>query len=168
VDKVHRLQRTQLIEKPLPEVFAFFSAPENLQRLTPAFLNFSITTPLPIAMAVGTQIDYALSLWGLPVRWKTRIDRYEPGVLFSDVALRSPYKSWHHLHVFKATAGGTQMDDIVDYELPLGPLGAIAHVALVKRTLDTIFDYRAQAVQRWCDETRNGFNVPSEPERQAI
>jgi hypothetical protein len=38
------------------------------------------------------------------------------------------------------------MRDVVDYELPLGPLGAIAHGVLVKRLLERIFAFRFEAV----------------------
>ena len=36
--------------------------------------------------------------------------------------------------------------DRVDYALPLGPLGTIAHVAFVRRDLRRIFDYRRDAI----------------------
>jgi hypothetical protein len=32
----------------------------------------------------------------------------------------------------------------VDYELPLGPLGTLAHLLFVRRQLDAIFAYRRQ------------------------
>jgi hypothetical protein len=34
------------------------------------------------------------------------------------------------------------MLDRVEYELPFGPLGSLAHRLLVRRTLNRIFDYR--------------------------
>ena len=40
------------------------------------------------------------------------------------------------------------MTDTVRYALPFGPLGALAHRALVRRDLERIFDYRARAVPR--------------------
>lgn len=145
--RTHQLRRTQFIPKPVDEVFPFFAAPENLEALTPPFLGFRILTPSPIPMQVGTLIDYRISLFGVPLRWRTRIEAYEPGVSFVDVALRSPYRRWHHLHTFTPVAGGTRMDDVVDYELPFGPLGTLTHALMVKRTLARIFDFRAEAVR---------------------
>jgi ligand-binding SRPBCC domain-containing protein len=55
-------------------------------------------------------------------------------------------KAWHHLHEFREVSGGTEMRDVVDYELPLGPLGDLAHAVAVKRTLSRIFAFRRQAV----------------------
>ncbi|WP_165420154.1 hypothetical protein [Edaphobacter modestus] len=49
---------------------------------------------------------------------------------------------------FQTLPGGTEMKDTVDYALPFGLFGAIAHWLFVRRTLERIFDYRAAAIQR--------------------
>lgn len=144
----HRLEREQVVPRPVGEVFEFFSKAENLERITPPWLGFEIRTPLPIAMKEGTLIDYRIALLGIPMRWKTRIDVWEPGVRFVDRQLSGPYALWRHLHEFEEVPGGTRMRDVVVYDLPLGPLGTFAHVAFVKRQLTTIFDYRYEAIER--------------------
>lgn len=142
----HRLEQTQLVAAPRERVFDFFSRAENLERLTPPFLDFRIVTPLPIEMKQGALIEYRIGLGGIPLRWLTEITEWQPGERFVDLQLRGPYRYWHHLHEFRDTPGGTEMHDVVDYELPLGPLGALAHAMAVKRTLARIFDFRQQAV----------------------
>ncbi len=142
-----QLCRTQHIPAPRDEVFAFFADAHNLERITPDFLNFRILTPAPIRMHEGTIIDYRLRLFGLPVNWKTRIDRFEPDVRFIDIQLAGPYRRWHHLHEFEAIAGGTRMRDVVNYEIPFGPLGRLAERLLVGQTLDKIFSFRYQAIE---------------------
>lgn len=151
---MYRLERSQLIARPPSEVFAFFSSAENLEAITPAFLRFRIVTPLPIEMRAGTRIDYSLSLWGLPLRWRTRITTWQPDVRFVDEQESGPYALWRHLHEFEAVAGGTRMLDRVDYQLPMGPLGAIAHALVVRRSLHAIFDYRRQAIASRFGEAR--------------
>ncbi|MBS0207400.1 MAG: SRPBCC family protein [Planctomycetes bacterium] len=142
----YRLERLQLIKRPLDDVFAFFSNAHNLEAITPGFLRFQITTPDLIVMQVGTLIDYRLRLLGIPFQWQSRIDCFEPNQRFVDVQTRGPYRRWHHLHEFTTVDGGTLMIDEVDYEMPLGPLGALAHVLSVRRTLDQIFDYRRDRI----------------------
>jgi ligand-binding SRPBCC domain-containing protein len=144
----HRLERTQLIAAPRARVFDFFAAAENLARLTPEFLSFRIVTPLPIDMKEGRLIEYRIGLGPVPMRWLTEIREWRPLERFVDVQLRGPYRRWHHLHEFREVEGGTEMHDVVDYELPLGPLGAIAHTLMVKRTLTRIFDFRREAIER--------------------
>jgi len=82
------------------------------------------------------------------LRWLTRIEDWEPGRRFVDRQLRGPYALWHHTHTFEPHPEGTLMRDRVRYRLPLGPLGAIAHVALVRRDLDAIFDFRRAEIAR--------------------
>lgn len=147
----HQLCRTQLIGRPFAEVFAFFSDASNLNALTPPFLHFRILTPLPIELRIGARIDYQLALFGVPLRWRTRITDWQPGRRFVDEQESGPYALWRHTHEFEARGESTLMRDVVDYALPLGPLGAVAHVFFVRRTLDRVFDFRRDAVARLLD-----------------
>ncbi len=142
----YRLQRSQVVAAPRERVFEFFSAAENLGRLTPTFLNFRIVSPVPIEMRAGALIEYRIGLGGLPLRWLTEITEWQANERFVDLQLRGPYRYWRHLHEFRDVGGGTEMNDTVDYELPLGPLGALAHKVAIKRTLARIFDFRFRAV----------------------
>ena len=128
------------------EAFGFFADAFNLELITPPWLNFRVVTPAPIDMSAGTLIEYRLRLRGLPIRWLTRIEDWQPGERFSDLQLRGPYRHWHHTHTFSARDGGTVMRDVVRYSLPLGPLGRLARAAIVRRDLERIFDFRRDAV----------------------
>jgi ligand-binding SRPBCC domain-containing protein len=140
---VGRLDRRQFIPRPRSEVFGFFADAANLETLTPDFLKFHILTPLPITMRPGTLIDYELTLMGVRFHWQTLIEQFEPELRFVDVQLRGPYRRWHHEHRFEEFEGGTWVIDRVDYEMPLGPLGRMAHALWVARSLEQIFAYRA-------------------------
>lgn len=147
-DRVHRLSRTQFVARPLDEVFGFFSDASNLEALTPAFLRFRFLTPLPVEMRTGARIDYALSLFGIPIRWRTRITDWQTGVRFVDEQESGPYALWRHTHTFEPRGSFTVIGDTVDYVEPFGLAGALAHVVFVKRTLDRIFDFRRDAIER--------------------
>lgn len=146
ITNFRRLERTQEINRPLQDVFEFFSDAANLQQLTPGFLKFRILSPTPIEMRTGVRIDYALSLFGLPIKWRTQITAWEPGVRFVDEQERGPYALWRHTHEFEAQGEHTIMRDVVEYKEPLGWLGHVAHYLFVKRTLNKIFDYRRDQV----------------------
>jgi ligand-binding SRPBCC domain-containing protein len=144
---VHVLERSQRLPRPPEDVFPFFADAFNLEAITPAWLHFRVLTPAPVAMAAGTLLAYRLRLHGLPLRWLTRIEVWEPPVRFVDVQLRGPYRLWHHTHTFEPDGDGTLMRDRVRYALPLGPLGELAHAALVRRDLDRIFAFRHAVVR---------------------
>jgi ligand-binding SRPBCC domain-containing protein len=144
--RVHRLERDQVVTSPLAEAFDFFSRAGNLERITPPWLHFGLLTPETVEMRVGTLIEYRLRLHGVPLRWTSRIDEWTENRRFVDRQLRGPYRLWHHRHEFTAVPDGTRVRDYVDYALPLGPLGELGHVAMVRRDLIRIFDYRQAAV----------------------
>jgi ligand-binding SRPBCC domain-containing protein len=146
--RIRRLEREQLVRAELGEVFEFFALAHNLEELTPPWLSFELLVPGDLEMRRGALIDYRLKLHGVPVRWRTLIEVWEPGVRFVDLQLTGPYRLWSHLHEFETHPEGTLVRDEVLYALPLHPLGELAHPLLVGRDLRRIFDYRQQAVRR--------------------
>ena len=154
--RVHILEREQRIAAPPAEVFPFFEDAYNLEAITPPFLGFRVVTPRPIEMGPGALIEYRLRLHGLPVRWKTRIEAFDPPHTFVDQQISGPYRLWHHTHVFEPDGrGGTLMRDRVRYALPFGPFGAIAHALFVRRDLRRIFDFRREVVASRLDFNRS-------------
>lgn len=143
---IHLLRRTQMLPARPEEIFPFFERPENLSLLTPSWLKFTILTPSPVEMKSGAVIDYTISWLGVPMRWRTRISAYSPPMQFVDEQIRGPYSLWHHTHTFSAVEGGTRMVDEVRYALPGGPLGDLVHRLMVRKQLDRIFDFRAEAI----------------------
>lgn len=138
----------QLVAAPLGKVFEFFSSAENLQRITPPSLNFEILTPLPIAMRTGALIDYKLRIRGLPVRWRTEIQEWNPPHSFVDLQLKGPYALWHHTHTFTEHSNGeTLMRDRVRYQVPLGPLGLLVAPFFVTPEIRRIFEHRTKVIE---------------------
>lgn len=144
---VHVLEREQWVPTPPEETFELYSDAFALERITPPWLSFRVTSPGPLRLTEGTLIDYRLRLHGVPVRWRSRIEAWEPPTRFVDRQVRGPYSLWHHTHEFAARDGGTLITDHVRYAIPIGPLGDIAHRAFVRRDLERIFDFRRSAVE---------------------
>lgn len=142
------LIREQVLPGTPDEVFPFFADAWNLEAITPPWLGFAITTQRPLEMREGARIDYRLRLHGIPIRWRTVIEEWEPGVRFVDRQLSGPYRLWHHTHEFEDLGGGrTLMRDAVRYALPFGVLGEMAHWLLVRGDLADIFSHRHDRIR---------------------
>ena len=133
------------LPQPRDEVFAFFSDPANLELITPPWLSFRTLTPSPIEMHAGTLIDYRLRVHAVPVRWRTRINEWEPPHRFVDEQIRGPYKLWVHEHLFDVIDGGTLVHDRVRYAVPFD---WIVYPLLVRRDVEKIFAYRAEQLRK--------------------
>jgi ligand-binding SRPBCC domain-containing protein len=148
----HVLERVQVVGRPLDEVFAFFADPQNLARITPPWLRFRVVGfgdtrgPGDPSMRTGLRIHYRVSPLGFPQRWTSEITDWNPPRRFVDEQIRGPYRCWRHKHEFRSLSDGTEIIDRVDYTLPLGAVGRLAHL-LVKRRLDAIFDYRERRLR---------------------
>src|SRR3954468_23130403 len=145
---IHFLHREQRLEAPPSVVFPFFADARNLEAITPPLLRFRLLTPEPVSMGVGTFLQYALRVHGVPVRWDTLIQEWAPPRRFVDVQVRGPYRLWHHTHELEPLDGGagTLMRDTVHYAVGFGFAGEIARRTVVRRDLEAIFAFRAERV----------------------
>jgi hypothetical protein len=135
------------VPRPLEEVFSFFSRAENLEVLTPAWLNFKILDVHPQPVQKGTIIKYKLRMRGLPIRWISEILKWNPPHGFIDIQRNGPYKLWHHTHRFADEGNGTRIIDEVLYDLPFGMLGKLAHLITVRSDIDQIFAFREAKIR---------------------
>jgi ligand-binding SRPBCC domain-containing protein len=144
--KIYTLERQSLAPVPLERAFAVFEDPYNLARITPPWLNFRVTSRERVAMRPGAVINYRIRWMGIPIAWKTVIEDYSPPNRFIDVQASGPYRVWRHTHTFEAAGEQTIVRDRVEYSLPFGIFGQIAHALAVRRQLERIFDYRERAL----------------------
>ncbi|MEY3367852.1 MAG: hypothetical protein RI973_1007 [Bacteroidota bacterium] len=145
---MHQLKTIQHLPISLEEAWSFFSSPKNLAVITPKELNLVPISELPEEMYPGMFIQYSVRpLLGIPVTWVTEISHVRHLEFFVDEQRLGPYKIWHHQHHFKATAGGVEMTDIVDYRLPFGLLGIVAEKILVGNEVKKIFEFRRKRLE---------------------
>jgi ligand-binding SRPBCC domain-containing protein len=133
------LERSQRFDRPLEEVFAFFSNPAKLAEITPARFAFRIVEQPDGPLFEGAEIEYRIRVRGLPVGWRSRITVWEPPERFVDEQIRGPYRFWIHEHSFRPDGEGTQVHDRVRYGVPGG---ALVDRLLVRPDLERIFEFR--------------------------
>ena len=162
----HIFENEQWLPYPVEQVFAFFANPENLPRLMPKWqkarieeASFAPPPPRPtgqaptlrlrgIAAGAGTKMTISFKPFPfspLRVPWDAEITDFAWNDHFCDSQTRGPFAYWRHCHSVKAEARdtpGTLLKDRVEYELPMGILGEIAHTVAVRAQLQRIFNFR--------------------------
>jgi len=146
--KLYELTKVQQLPIGIKEAWKFFSSPRNLKAITPDHMGFEITNIThQEEMYEGQIIAYKVRpILNIPLRWVTEITHVKEPYYFVDEQRFGPYSFWHHQHIFEENDEGVLMKDIVNYGIPLGPLGRIANTVFVRKQLEGIFDYRLKAV----------------------
>jgi ligand-binding SRPBCC domain-containing protein len=151
VERTYKLIREQWVPQTIEAAFAFFSRPENLQAITPEWLDFRITNAED-HLRTGSLIRYRLRWHGIPLRWTTAITDWNPPHSFVDTQLSGPYALWQHEHRLMSENQGTRIRDEVTHALPLGIAGHITHRLLVRRDVEAIFDFRQRRLRELLGE----------------
>ena len=141
--KIYTLHKTQKLPISPGKAWKFLSNPKNLKIITPDYMSFNIVSPIDRPLYTGQIIQYIVTpLLGIKTKWVSEITHIEDKKYFVDEQMYGPYSLWHHKHFIKEIEGGVEMEDIIDYKVPLGILGQIMHPILVKPKLEEIFSYR--------------------------
>jgi len=146
--RTYVLERSQWVPAPVAETFAFLSDASNLPSLTPPWLQFRFLSPLPSVMREGASLEYVLRVNGIPVRWRSRIADWRPGVAFTDEQLRGPHARWLHCHTFRAERGGTRLGDRLEYALSFDPLSRPVNAWYVRPLVERVFDHRGEVIAK--------------------
>jgi ligand-binding SRPBCC domain-containing protein len=147
--KLHRIHRRQVIPISIIEAWKFFSNPVNLTRITPPWLNLTVISDIPRSMHSGMIISYRITpLIRVPTLWISEITHVNMPTYFVDEQRLGPFRFWHHQHLFKEVGRNVEMQDLVNYVMPLGPIGEMVHTISMRKKVEAIFDFRQKALER--------------------
>ena len=139
---VYRLSSKQKLPISVDQAWDFLSNPKNLKIITPDYMSFDIISGDEKPMFAGQIIQYIVTpVFGIKTNWVTEITQVVDKQYFVDEQRFGPYALWHHKHFIKQIDGGVEMEDIIDYKVPFGFIGRMAHPILVKPKLTEIFNY---------------------------
>jgi ligand-binding SRPBCC domain-containing protein len=142
----HILEQRLVIDRPRPEVFAFFADPACAKRLLPSWIGVTIVGRAGVMVGTGTVLDYRVSCLGVRFGWRTFMREFDPPFRFLDVQLRGPFARWEHRHRFMADGVTTLMEDRLVYRMPLGLLGRAAHATALRHLVAAAWRYRTQRI----------------------
>ena len=142
-----QLKFSQRLKISQSAAWNFFRDPHNLPHITPPSLGFEILSDVGADIRAGMTIRYSVrAIASLRSGWLTEITHVEAPNIFVDQQLSGPYKVWHHQHIFVAVSGGTEVKDIIDYQLPFSPFSDFFVGGFVAKKLQAIFEYRRKVL----------------------
>ncbi len=146
--KIYTLHKKQSLPISVKQAWDFLSSPANLKTITPDYMGFNILSGADKPMFAGQIIQYIVTpVLGIKTKWVTEITHVKDNEYFVDEQRFGPYALWHHKHFIKEIEGGVEMEDIIDYKVPMGILGQLVHPILVKPKLEEIFNYRTKKLE---------------------
>jgi hypothetical protein len=136
--------RLELPGVPREAIAAFHADPGVLEWLSPPGKRVRVLER-PAVVGRGARVVIEASPFGLPLRWISLVEEWEPPQRFVDVQVEGPFARWRHEHLFFDGA----LVDRVDYEVPLALLGGrLVDLALVRPDLRRMFRFRHEATAR--------------------
>ena len=93
-------------------------------------------------MELGDSVTWQATHLGVTWRLTSRITAFDRPRRFVDEMERGPFRRLRHIHEFHPDASGTTMTDVFDYLLPLGIIGVIADVLVVRPYLRRFLERR--------------------------
>lgn len=161
--RIYRLESSFWVPADIDAVWAFASKPKNLAKISPANLNVKVDFEGEAYEGLDVKIHIRPNFSPAGISWVSRIEnviKQGDERQFQDIQISGPFAYWKHTHKFikglrdvESGAGstvrsmhpGTWIVDSVEYKMPLGPLGTIAHAVVVNRLLKNMFRDRKSA-----------------------
>ncbi len=153
MNKFSIFTRSVLLEARPAEVYAFHEDPRNISKISPSSLKVK-RVECSVPARAGEEFRLCLSQFGLPLEWVGFWEEATPDSCLVDGAKKSPFKHWRHAHLFTDCSGGTVMTDRVEYAMPLGVLGRLLDVTVMRLVFLVMFRARHRATKAFFAKTR--------------
>lgn len=131
-------RRTRLPHPP-KAVWEWYLRPGAFARLSPPWDPIEVVAWAPIERGARQELVVHK---GRGWRWTAQITEVDPGRSFTDVQERGPFARWEHHHAFLPADHGTDLEDRIRWEPPLGALGQLVAGSMIERDLERTFAFR--------------------------
>lgn len=139
---MYYFERSVSIKCSIEKVFAFYSDTNNLIKISPSSVKVKILK-IDLPLKLNSIVELVVTQFGFfKSQWKVRLAEFEEYSVIGDLQVKGPFKYWYHRHCFEKQNGFTLMTDKLEYDLPMGILGKIAHKLFVRKMIEQQFEFR--------------------------
>ena len=139
---MHSFEQSLSLPIPREELFAWHRRPGAFERLGPSWQRLEIISHEGGTIENGARLHFRAYEGPLWINWVARHEGFEAGRRFIDVAERSPFAAWTHVHAFEDEGRGARLEDRVRYRLPFDALTWVVARRQVEGMLERMFRQR--------------------------
>jgi len=96
---------------------------------------------------LGEEVTWQATHFGIKQKLTSKITAFDFPHSFRDEMVEGAFKRFAHDHVFRERDGVTEVQDIFDFESPLGWLGKIANAIFLSRYMTKLLKRRNQTIK---------------------
>jgi ligand-binding SRPBCC domain-containing protein len=135
------ITKSSIIKCNQEDLYQFHMDSNNISNITPKDTKVELIDDDGQTYE-GKIVKIKTTKFFIPTYWEVEIQKLDPPNILIDVAQKSPFKYWKHQHIFKKIDENTsELEDIVEYELPFGILGKLVS-PFVELDIKKMFEYR--------------------------
>lgn len=135
------------LDHPVADVFGWHRRPRAFDRLTPPWENVRVREKSG-GIEPGGRAVLELRKGPATLVWEVEHTVYEENRLFVDEQREGPFAHWRHEHRFESLGvNRSAIEDVVEWEAPLGALGATFGTRYIENSLSRLFQFRATRLQ---------------------
>lgn len=133
---------------PVSDVWAWHERRGALGRLLPPWEPVKLVNRAD-GVDEGARSTVRVGIGPLGVDWISEHLAPDPPRAFTDVQVEGPFARWQHRHLFcPLEDGGCEVEDRIEYELPLEPCAGFAVGRLVRERVERGIAYRHRVLAR--------------------
>ncbi|MBL4677075.1 MAG: SRPBCC family protein [Mucilaginibacter sp.] len=96
---------------------------------------------------LGESVTWRAKHFGIWQNLTSKVTEFDHPNYFVDEMVEGAFKSFRHEHRFEVTDNGTIMQDIFDYQSPLGLLGRFTDWLFLKRYMTRLLEQRNRVIK---------------------
>ncbi len=128
------------------QLYDYHAAPGALERLLPPWENSRVISKEG-TIAPGGKVELKIKLGPIPLRWEAHHIEDIPGRMFKDIQYRGPFSLFQHSHTFTDLEDGAELEDHINFQLPLSSITSLVAAQRIKDKLTRNFIYREHVLK---------------------
>ncbi len=144
-----QIKKTSMINCTIESLFDFHLDSNNISKITPKNIRVELLNDDTQAYE-GKIVKIKTAKMFIPAYWEVKIEKLDKPNILIDKAIKSPFKYWKHQHIFTKNGNMSELQDIIEYQLPFGFLGKIFE-PFIERDIKNMFEYRHKKTKEFLE-----------------